>query len=116
MILTYNKNQSYLIGSFLELDNDGASVSINNLDAGCFRSLVPPLSSSRLEVESNVDDKGKHIWDLNVCDKEASGSGRSKFSNTSTAILKNRLGSSLSWTKDDIKEILRNLIAGCLEY
>ena len=81
MVLTYNQNQSYLIGSFLELDNDGASVSINNLNAGCFRSLVPPLSSSRLEVESNIGDKGRFIWDLNVCDKEANGDGRSRFPN-----------------------------------
>ena len=97
MVLTYNQNQSYLIGSFLELDNDGASVSINNLDAGCFRSLVPPLSSSRLEVESNIGDKGRFIWDLNVCDKEANGDGRSRFPNNqyrvSSTIHKKRLWS-----------------------
>ena len=81
MVLTYNTNQSYLIGSFKKLDNDGASVFINNLDAGgCFRSLAPPLSSSRMESASNIGEKGRFIWDLENCGDNGSRGARSESS------------------------------------
>ena len=79
IIITYNNVDAYMIGLYDDLQNSGASV-FHTLN-GCFNPLVPPLTSSRLAHNTNVEETKKFVWDLNSvdCSKLENGKKREKL-------------------------------------